>query len=301
MKKFKAISSLVLVIVCMFLGGCLEESESAANEEAAVLGEQGGSELEVNDYSGSLYDEINGNTPSFSESDINKSAFEEFSDLDSLGRCGVAFAKVGSSLMPTEERESISHISPSGWHSIEYESVSGGYLYNRSHLIGFQLTGENDNEKNLITGTRYFNAEGMLPFENMVADYIKETDNHVMYRVTPVYEGNDLVAKGVQIEAYSVEDKGDGISFNVFVHNIQPGIDIDYTTGNSKGVADETEFEDTTNDSFIGGEPIRGNKNSKIYHMPGQRDYEEMEDSKNLIEFDTEQDAINAGYRKAKN
>ncbi len=173
------------------------------------------------------------NTPNFSTEEIKADSFERYSDLDELGRCGVAVACIGPDIMPTEERESLSSVTPSGWHSVEYEVVQGGYLYNRSHLIGFQLTGENANEENLITGTRFMNVEGMLPFENMVADYVDETGNHVMYRVTPVFFDDNLVACGVLLEAYSVEDDGKEIRFNVFVYNAQPGVTIDYSSGES--------------------------------------------------------------------
>ena len=161
-------------------------------------------------------------------------SFESYSPLDSLGRCGVTFACIGTDLMPTEERGEIGQVKPSGWQTVRYDMVDGKYLYNRCHLIGFQLTGENANEQNLITGTRYMNVDGMLPFENMVADYIKETSNHVLYRVTPVFDGDDLVARGVRMEAISVEDGGEGILFDVFVYNCQPGIEIDYATGESR-------------------------------------------------------------------
>ena len=173
---------------------------------------------------------VDGNQPDFPEEDMTSVSFETYSELDTLGRCGVAYANVGQDLMPTEDRESISSVTPSGWINREYD---GEYLYNRCHLIGFQLTGENANEENLITGTRYLNVEGMLPFENMVADYVQETGNHVLYRVTPVFEGQNLVASGVQMEAWSVEDEGEDVCFNVYVYNVQPGITIDYATGAS--------------------------------------------------------------------
>ena len=169
---------------------------------------------------------------------MTTSSFETYSDLDALGRCGVAYANIDQDLMPTEERGNISDVKPSGWQSVEYEGIDGGYLYNRCHLIGFQLTAENANEKNLIIGTRYLNVKGMLPFENMVADYIKETGNHVLYCVTPIFEGDNLVASGVQMEARSVEDNGEGILFNVYCYNVQPGITIDYATGNSQRTGD---------------------------------------------------------------
>ncbi|MGN0526463.1 MAG: DNA/RNA non-specific endonuclease [Acutalibacteraceae bacterium] len=190
---------------------------------------------DVGDYSGSPFAAVNSNNPYFTNAEITSKAYESYSSLDSLGRCGTATACLGKETMPgaNEKRGSISNIKPSGWKQAKYDCVSGKYLYNRSHLIGWQLSAENDNVKNLITGTKYFNVNGMLPFENMVADYIKETNNHVMYRVTPIYKGSNLVCNGVLIEAYSVEDYGDGISFCVFCYNVQPGVDINYADGSS--------------------------------------------------------------------
>ncbi len=246
----------------------------------------------VPEYSGELYVELSDNQPDFSSKDMVSESFENYSELDPLGRCGTAFANVGKDLMPTSERGSIGQVKPTGWQSTKYDIVDGKYLYNRCHLIGYQLTAENANKQNLITGTRYMNVDGMLPFENMVADYIKETDNHVLYRVTPVFEGENLVADGVQMEAYSVEDNGDGICFNVFVYNVQPGIEIDYATGESR-LSDEPASQTSTSE-------IRGNSKSKIYHCEGQSAYEDMADSPNLVVFGSEQEAIDAGYRKAK-
>jgi len=173
---------------------------------------------------------LNDNKPEFEEIDYTTETFEKYSELDYLGRCGVAYACIGIETMPTEEREAL-NTKPTGWEQQEY---NGEYLYNRCHLIGFQLTAENDNEKNLITGTRYMNVEGMLEFENIVADYVEQTENHVLYRVTPIFEGDNLLASGVQMEAYSVEDNGEGVCFNVYVYNVQPGVEIDYSTGSSK-------------------------------------------------------------------
>lgn len=187
----------------------------------------------IPDYSGSPYVTVNDNQPYFSDSDVTTTSFESYSNLDRLGRCGVAYACVSTDTMPTEERGSIGQIKPTGWHTVKYDCIDGKYLYNRCHLIGYQLTAENANEKNLITGTRYLNVDGMLPFENMVADYIKETDNHVLYRVTPIFDGDNLVASGVLMEAKSVEDKGEGICFCIFCYNVQPGVNIDYATGES--------------------------------------------------------------------
>ena len=200
----------------------------------------------IPEYSGVPSVEINGNVPFFSDKDKkrvedviysakrDKKRVEEYSDLDKYGRCGPAFAKVGKELMPVKERESIRDVRPSGWHTVKYENIiKDRYLYNRCHLIGYQLAGENANEKNLITGTRYLNVEGMLPFENEIADYVKATGNHVLYRVRPIFKGNDLVARGVQMEAKSLEDNGRGVSFNVYCYNVQPGIKINYKDGSS--------------------------------------------------------------------
>lgn len=239
---------------------------------------------DVPEYSGEPYVEINDNQPEFEEYELTTVAYEEYSELDELGRCGEAEACVGEETMPTEDRESISEVKPSGWVNEKYDSVDGGYVYNRCHLIGFQLTGENANEENLITGTRYMNTEGMLPFEDMIADYIHETENHVMYRVTPVFEGEDLVASGVQMEAESVEDDGAGICFNVYVYNVQPQITINYATGENW---ESTEAEEQT---YI------INENSKKFHDPdcsGAADIKE----KNKREFTgTRDELIDQGY-----
>lgn len=184
-------------------------------------------------FAGEPYVIINENIPFFEEEDMVTRSYESYSELDALGRCGVAVSCIGRDLMPTEDRGSIGQVKPSGWQTVKYDFVDGKYLYNRCHLIGFQLTGENANKGNLITGTRYMNVDGMLPFENMVADYVKETGNHVLYRVTPMFEGQELVARGVLMEAKSVEDGGEGILFCVYVYNNQPGVIIDYLTGES--------------------------------------------------------------------
>lgn len=189
---------------------------------------------QIPEYTGSPYTVINDNEPEFEADDFSTEAFENYSELDDLGRCGVAYANICHEIMPTEKRGAIGMVKPSGWHTVKYpELIKDRYLYNRCHLIGFQLAGENANTKNLITGTRYLNVEGMLPFEDEVADYVKETDNHVLYRVTPVFDGDNLVASGVQMEAESVEDDGAGVKFNVYCYNVQPGIGIDYATGDS--------------------------------------------------------------------
>ena len=184
-------------------------------------------------YDGKAYVAVNNNEPFFTDSDMITTAFENYSDLDSLGRCGVAYANICKDIMPTEERGKIGMIKPSGWHTVKYDVIKDRYLYNRCHLIGYQLAGENANPKNLITGTRYLNVEGMLPFENLVADYVNNTGNHVLYRVTPMFSGSNLVANGVLIEAKSVEDNGGGILFNVYCYNVQPGVGINYENGDS--------------------------------------------------------------------
>lgn len=184
-------------------------------------------------WSGEPYVELNGNIPVFGELEANMSEYEEYYKLDELGRCTQAVSCIGTRLMPTEERGNISEVKPTGWQRVEYDFIDGGLLYNRCHLIAYQLTGENANERNLITGTRYMNEDGMNPFEIMVGDYIRETENHVMYRVTPIFEGDELVARGVQMEAWSIEDNGEGICFNIFCYNVQPGIEIDYATGDN--------------------------------------------------------------------
>ena len=246
---------------------------------------------EIPEYTDNIYVVINNNNPSFTKDDYTKTSFETYSELDSLGRCGVAFANVGVDIMPTEDRSSISSVKPTGWQTIKYDVVEGKYLYNRCHLIGFQLTGENANKANLITGTRSFNVDGMLPFENMVADYVKETENHVLYRVTPMYEGEDLVAKGVQIEAWSVEDEGESICFNVFIHNIQSGVIIDYATGESAladaGTESETKTEETT---YV------LNTNGKKFHKPDCANAKNMKEESKETYKGTRENLISQGY-----
>ncbi len=215
---------------------------------------------DVPPYSGEPYVAVNGNEPSFLPGELTASSYETYAPLDGLGRCGAAMASVGVDLMPTGERGSIGQVKPSGWQTVKYDCVDGKYLYNRCHLIGYQLTGENANKQNLITGTRYMNVDGMLPFENMVADYVRETENHVLYRVTPLYEGNSLVASGVLMEARSVEDDGEGVCFSVYVYNVQPGVEIDYATGES-WLAGSTRPE-TPSITYI------LNTKSKKFHLP---------------------------------
>lgn len=229
MKKQKIFLPLILVLSLLFsaCSGVSAGISQPAPAQTATL-------ESLPDYDGAPFVEINGNIPLFSEEDFAAESYETYSELDSLGRCGVAIANIGVDLMPTEERKSIGQVKPSGWQTMKYDFVEGKYLYNRCHLIGYQLTGENDNEQNLMTGTRYLNVTGMLPFENQVAGYVRETGNHVLYRATPVFEGEELVARGVELEAYSVEDEGSGVCFHVFLYNVQPGVVINYATGENR-------------------------------------------------------------------
>lgn len=285
MKRRILCTSLIAVLLAS-LFGCASLPQERPQQDAVTITID-----EVPVYSGDPYVVINDNEPSFSSEELESDSFESYGELDDLGRCTIAFANLSSELMPQGERGSIGQVKPSGWQTVRYDSVDGKYLYNRCHLIGWQLSGENANERNLITGTRYMNTEGMLPFENMVADHIKETDGHVLYRVTPIFVEDELVARGVQMEAYSIEDAGASICFNVFVYNVQPGIEIDYSDGSSRlsETADELQEDGV----------IRGNSRSKIYHCPGQAAYEDMADSRYLVLFDSEEEAIAAGYRKA--
>ena len=251
-------------------------------------------------YSGKAYVNINNGNPGFSKTELTTKSYEYYSPLDKLGRCGVVHASVGRDIMPTEERGSIGMVKPTGWHTVKYDCVDGKYLYNRCHLIGFQLTGENANEENLITGTRYMNVTGMLPFENMVADYVKETGNHVMYRVTPLFKGNNLLAHGVQMEAYSVEDDGDGICFNVFVYNVQPEITIDYATGESSYSGAVIEPDNDDNNQTQSASYIL-NKNTKKIHIPSCSSVKQMKESNKEYYSGDIGDLLDRGYSKCKN
>lgn len=263
-------------------------------------------------YSGSVYVTVNDNKPIFDSNELTTVGYEKYSGLDSLGRCGVALASCGKEIMPNdgEERGSISEVYPSGWKQAKYDGISGGWLWNRCHLIGWQLSAENANRRNLITGTRYMNVDGMLPFENMVADYIKETGNHVAYRVTPIYDGDNLVCSGVQMEAYSIEDKGEGIEFNVFCYNVQPNINIDYKTGASSyagGTEKETEKVQTTQNNSAPSanntteEGYILNTSTKKMHKPSCSSVKKISD-KNYAESKESKDfLISQGYTPCKN
>ena len=281
-------------------------------------------------YSGNPYVAVNDNNPYFTEEELAEAAasFETYSDLDALGRCGVCTASVGTDLMPTEERGNIGSVKPTGWHTVKYDFVDGKYLYNRCHLIGFQLTGENANEKNLITGTRYLNVDGMLPFENMVADYVKETNQHVLYRVTPVFTGENRVAEGVLMEGKSVEDNGEGILFCVFAYNVQPGVSIDYATGESvegdpaersdssqsqpaesggSGQAGAESEPDTFKEREAGSDNSAGistyilNTSTMKFHREDCSSVKKMSEKNRAVFEGTRQEVIDAGYAPCEN
>lgn len=289
LKKFRMMLVGAIAAVVVISGsnvGWMQQTEvQAATDLSQVPG-----------YTGSPYTVVNDNEPDFAKSDFTTDAFEDYSDLDSLGRCGVAYANICKELMPTEKRGRIGMVKPSGWHTVKYpDIIKDRYLYNRCHLIGFQLAGENANEKNLITGTRYLNVEGMLPFEDEVADYVKETGNHVLYRVTPVFDGDNLVASGVQMEAESVEDDGAGVKFNIFCYNVQPGIGIDYATGDSWVDDGNTVVENTGTDNAEQTEFVI-NTNTGKFHKHDCKSVKKMK-AKNKEEFSGSRDELIAeGY-----
>mgnify|MGYP000044835762 CR=1 FL=1 len=353
-KKIGKMRGVLLLTFALFLtacgtGGADAQSASYGNSQAAVVERQsgsgenestaGGSQDPVSAtldnipaYSGTPYVVIDDNEPDFTEDELTDQSYESYSDLDELGRCGVAASNIGTDLMPTGKRGKIGQVKPSGWQTIKFDNVDGKYLYNRCHLIGYQLTAENANEKNLITGTRYMNVDGMLPFENMIADYVKETSNHVMYRVTPIFEGNNLVAKGVKMEGYSVEDKGEGISFNVFCYNVQPGVTIDYATGDSIGNGKVESSSDSKKSTSTGSSnkntngssssSSKSNSNSSSskkntssssatteyilnmnthkFHTLSCRSVKQMSNSNKSVYKGTRQDLINQGYDPCK-
>ncbi len=299
------------------------DDTSSVAESSAATEETTASDFDLSAvpaYSGSPYAEINGNIPYFSGSDLTTASYESYGELDAMGRCTTAVACIGQDLMPTEERGRIGEIKPTGWHLVKYEGIDGNYLYNRCHLIGYQLTGENANEKNLITGTRYMNVEGMEPFENMTADYIRETGNHVLYRVTPEFEGNNLLADGVLMEAESVEDNGASVQFCVFCYNVQPGITIDYATGDSSGP--EFTGSDQSGQSSDGqasqatptpeqlvqqadpsaaGTTYVLNTNTKKFHYPDCPSAAKIKDSNREEYTGSRDDLISQGYEPCKN
>lgn len=297
-KKFLNIL-LILIVSLSVLSGCSAGENNFFNDldiTAQSASDYVNYDLSnIPDYDGKAYVELNGNVPEFSESEKTYSeSFEEYRKLDSLGRCTYAVSCIGKDLMPTEKRGSIGSVKPSGWHISKYDFVDGKYLYNRCHLIGYQLTAENANERNLITGTRYLNVEGMLPFENDVADYIEITNNHVYYKVTPIFEGNNLVANGVQMQAYSVEDNGQGISFNVYCYNVQPGVAIDYATGDNQTVASSS-ITSTSSDEADKKTYIVNTKTKK-FHNPDCDGAKKMSSSNKKKYKGTRDSLISNGY-----
>lgn len=297
-KKFLNIL-LILIVSLSVLSGCSAGENDFFNDldiTAQSASDYVNYDLSnIPDYDGKAYVELNGNVPEFSESEKTYSeSFEEYGKLDSLGRCTYAVSCIGKDLMPTEKRGSIGSVKPSGWHISKYDFVDGKYFYNRCHLIGYQLTAENANERNLITGTRYLNVEGMLPFENDVADYIEITNNHVYYKVTPIFEGNNLVANGVQMQAYSVEDNGQGISFNVYCYNVQPGVAIDYATGDNQAVASSSAT--STSSDVSDKKTYIVNTKTKKFHNPDCDGVKKMSSSNKKKYKGTRDSLISNGY-----
>ena len=298
MHKFinKRLTLLIAVLTVAFLlAGCGMSADYTSVQSFSLE--------DIPESSDTGYVFINDNEPEFTEEEYTTDAFEAYSPLDYLGRCGPAYACLGRELMPTEERESISHIYPSGWQSVQYDIVDGGSLYNRSHLIGFQMSGENDNEENLVTGTRYMNAHVMLPFENLVADYIRDTGNHVLYRVTPVFEGSNLVASGLQMEALSMEDGGEDICFNVYVYNVQPGIEIDYSTGDNwlAKSGGSTAGGNKNSSGSNGGQSYVLNINSMKFHDPDCGSVDDMSSSNRSNFKGSRSELIKQGYEPCGN
>lgn len=318
-KKGSALTRVILAIIVLFLAGIgfsfdkeydvfiddnQIQNENNREENISNLGSEeenkssesiskGSFSFEhVPEYLVGPYAVINDNIPYFTEEEMTTNSYEFFSELDELERCGVVHACIGKDLMPTEEREYIGYIKPTGWQVSKYEWIDGAYLYNRCHLIGFQLTGENANEKNLITGTRYMNVQGMLPFENEVANYVETTNNHVMYRVTPVFEGDNLLASGVLMEAKSVEDNGEGVMFNVFCYNVQPGIEIDYATGANYKIGSNQEVINETSEK---AEYVL-NTSSKKFHLPSCEGINQMSEKNKKNYSGYKSDLISQGY-----
>jgi DNA-entry nuclease len=278
----------------LLVNGCSSKNTANAGEALSASWQ---ADMVTLSYDGKPYVVINDNNPDFTEADMTTASFESYGGLDGLGRCTTAFANIGKDLMPAEKRGSIGEVKPTGWQTAKYDNVDGKYLYNRCHLIGYQLTGENANAKNLITGTRYLNVDGMLPFENMVADYIKETGNHVLYRVTPVFSGDNLVASGVHMEAESVEDNGDGILFNVYCFNAQPGIAIDYATGDSH--QDDSIVADALKSTTAAEANVQTyvlNTNTKKFHKESCNSAKSMDASNKKIYTGSRQEIIDMGY-----
>ena len=283
--KTLSIPAVIVLIIALLVSWYLQKQNEPVYSQSVQ---------DVPAFSGEPFVVISDNIPEFSKEDLVEESYEYYSPLDSLERCGYAMACIGRDIMPTEDRESISSVKPSGWVQNQYDFVDGKSLYNRCHLIGFQLTGENANERNLITGTRYCNVEGMLPFENMIADYVKETGNHVLYRVTPVYDGDNLVARGVQMEARSVEDNGAGVCFHVYVYNNQPGVIIDYATGDNR--AEGAVVTEPVADEATDGNTYILNTNSQKFHAEDCAQAQSIKESNREIFTGDRENLINQGY-----
>lgn len=325
-KKIHIVLILVLSLLMSGTGGCCQVSqfESQDDTTAGQLRDSVSQNIEINHYfekeeitegATQAYVILNDNAPAFTDTEKKSlEAFELYSDLDSLGRCGAAYANVCQETMPEEERQHIGQIKPSGWHTVKYNDlIDGNYLYNRCHLIGYQLAGENANEKNLITGTRYLNIAGMLPFEEMVSEYVKETNHHVLYRVTPHFLGNNLVASGVEIEAWSVEDSGEGICFHVYCYNVQPGIEIDYSNGESwvseeqpitaqSGIPEQKEGDDCKEYTDVESQQMEFvlNLNTKKFHLPACSSVSDMAERNKKYFYGTREEVERDGYSPCK-
>lgn len=303
--KYKKSMLLTILVILMCFSACAKSDVTIPFEDVPKESNVIITLDNVPEFNKLPYVEINGNNPYFTEAELTTECFELYSELDNLGRCGVCYANVGIEIMPTEERGEIGKVKPSGWQLMKYDIVEGKYLYNRCHLIGFQLAGENANEKNLITGTRYMNVQGMLPFESEVAEYVKITNNHVLYRVTPIFKDNNLVASGVLMEAKSVEDDGLGICFCVYVYNCQPGISIDYATGESflkdYVVNDPQEDLNSSQSQDMNIETIYVlNINTKKFHNPTCGSVDDMKEKNKKIFQGNRDDIINQGYTPCK-
>ena len=296
LKKFRFLAA--LAALCLLLSACAlpDLNFSGAAADAASL-------KDIPAFDKKPYVTVNGNKPYFKKSDFTTQAFEHYSELDSRGRCGAAYANVCKKLMPTEPRGCIGQVKPSGWQIAKYDFVDGKYLYNRCHLIGFQLSGENANPRNLITGTRYLNVEGMLPFENMTADYVKETNYHVLYRVTPIFKGDNSVASGVLMEAESVEDQGKGVEFCVYCYNNQPGVTIDDATGTSRlsETADSTDSAMSSSKAATSSSKAREktyilNTSSHKFHDPGCPGIAQIKEKNKKTFTGTREEILARGY-----
>ena len=290
--------ALLLVLWSLLLAGCTGGTQPAVDLGQVEIGQFRTEQPWV---------ELNGNQPDFAQEEYTTEAFETYAPLDALGRCGTAYANLCPALMPTQPRGEIGQVKPAGWHTVKYDWVDGKYLYNRCHLIGYQLAGENANERNLITGTRYLNIQGMLPFENMVADYVQETEDHVLYRVTPVFAGDNLVASGVLMEGWSVEDSGEGICFCVYAYNVQPGVEIDYATGESRlsgdgqtgtetGTETESGMETASSTESSGEMEYVLNTSSHKFHLPDCSSVASMSDANRQDFVGSREEVVAQGY-----